>query len=114
MADEVSNLYLILHKVRGLPAFDIAERCEDMGTVEDPGPWWIIPTSGHRAHPLRSWLLSELSPELDLYSGRLSIGLQDLDSWPDHYQVTSAPKAKGILDSIVAKLSKPIGSIRRI
>lgn len=44
-------LYLIAHKVRGEPAFDVAQRCDDMGTPDDPGPWWIIPTSGHRAYP---------------------------------------------------------------
>lgn len=43
--------YLIAHKVRGLPAFDIAIRCDDMGTLSDPSPWWIIPTFGHRAYP---------------------------------------------------------------
>lgn len=47
-----SEPFLILHKVRGEPAFDIAIECEDMGTETDPGPWWIVPTSGHRAYPL--------------------------------------------------------------
>lgn len=40
------TLYLIAHKVRGEPAFDIATKME----MAD-GPWWIIPTSGHRAYP---------------------------------------------------------------
>ena len=52
--------YLILHKVRGEPAFDIATLCEDMGTESDPGPWWIVTTSGHRAHPAASWQLEDL------------------------------------------------------
>lgn len=38
--------YLIAHKVRGEPAFDIAVQME----VAE-GFWWIIPTSGHRAYP---------------------------------------------------------------
>lgn len=47
----MDNLYLIAHKVRGQPAFDIAECCEDMGTATDPGPWWIASTWGFRAYP---------------------------------------------------------------
>lgn len=41
-----SQLYLIAHKVRGEPAFDVAIQME----MAD-GLWWIIPTSGHRAYP---------------------------------------------------------------
>lgn len=84
--------HLILHKVRGEPAFDIAEQMEDGA--------WIIPTSGHRAYPLRNWLLTDLSKELDLYSGQLSIGCQDIANHPDHYKsnddlkVTTKPKSK--------------------
>lgn len=40
------TLYLIAHKVRGEPAFDVAIRMETPS-----GNWWIIPTSGHRAYP---------------------------------------------------------------
>lgn len=72
----MTTLYLIAHKVRGEPAFDIAQRMPcPLCTVEHdeiydkmvnpPGPhrigncdeceddqyWWIIPTSGHRAFP---------------------------------------------------------------
>jgi len=43
--------YLIAHKVCGKPTFDVAICCNDMGCVSDPGPWWIIPTTGHRAYP---------------------------------------------------------------
>ena len=42
----MSDLYLILHKVRGEPAFDIATRLQ---IADEEG--WIIPTSGHRAYP---------------------------------------------------------------
>lgn len=38
--------YLILHRVRGEPAFDIATKLQ-IGDEEG----WIIPTSGHRAYP---------------------------------------------------------------
>jgi hypothetical protein len=56
----VINLFLIAHKVRDEPAFDIAQhmtcpKCEgtdDHCTACDGvGHWWIIPTSGHRAFP---------------------------------------------------------------
>jgi hypothetical protein len=67
----MSDLYLICHKVRNEPAFDVAMRipcviCQ--GTLEfttgaafhdcfecdELGYWWIIPTSGHRAYPFWS------------------------------------------------------------
>lgn len=47
--------YLILHKVRGEPAFDVAEQIE----MEDE-IWWIVSTSGHRAYPAQAWLLESL------------------------------------------------------
>lgn len=46
MSDKELPLYLIAHKVRGEPAFDIATREEVEGEEH-----WIIPTSGHRAYP---------------------------------------------------------------
>jgi hypothetical protein len=63
----MTDLYLIAHKVRGEPAFDIAQhmtcpKCEDgfddygdslvqCSACDGIGHWWIIPTSGHRAFP---------------------------------------------------------------
>lgn len=53
-------LYLIAHKVRGEPAFDIAQHltCPKCNATDDHctacdgvGHWWVIPTSGHRAYP---------------------------------------------------------------
>jgi len=110
------SLYLILHKVRGEPAFDIAQMCEDMGTESDPEPWWIIPTSGHRAYPWGWWKMEELRSADGYHPPILSecntlSGLMDL---PDHYQTTSAPKAKGILSNIISALTAPKEKIRRI
>ena len=51
-----NELYLILHKVRGEPAFDIASRL-DIGSAGG----WIVPTSGHRAYPYRWWNLDDLA-----------------------------------------------------
>lgn len=56
----LDNLYLIAHKVRGEVGFDIAMRCEDMGTPSDPGPWWISQTWGWRAYPIDYWPLNQL------------------------------------------------------
>lgn len=85
----MSDLYLIAHKVRGKPAFDVATRmrcsiCDGIGGYKVPdfetgeitdyegpschecdglGYWWIIPTSGHRAYPWRWWPLANLRYE---------------------------------------------------
>jgi hypothetical protein len=53
------ELYLIAHKVRDEPAFDIAIQIE---IGEEDG--WIIPTSGHRAYP---WWWVELTNIDDQY-----------------------------------------------
>lgn len=62
--------HLILHKVRGEPAFDIAEQMEN--------GMWIIPTSGHRAYPY--WTTPLVVP----------FGLPPLPipvDHPDHYSI---------------------------
>lgn len=89
------TLYLILHKVRGEPAFDIATQLE-VG-AEEGLSWekiWIIPTSGHRAYP---WYAVALK---DLHLGTsniavTSVQVQDLDMsrYQDHY-AASEPIAK--------------------
>lgn len=76
----MSDLYLVAHRVRGEPAFDVAERmdcpmCPDPIGKEhcfecnDEGYWWIIPTSGHRAYPYWSVPLKDIDDqyELDLF-----------------------------------------------
>lgn len=45
----MTDLYLIAHKVRGEPAFDIAIMLDALD--EDGDVVWLIPTSGHRAYP---------------------------------------------------------------
>lgn len=67
--------YLIAHKVRGQPAFDIANCCEDMGTPSDPGPWWILPSTGHRAYPYWSTPLD--SPDMDFILSSLPTEVPD-------------------------------------
>ncbi len=74
-------LFLIAHKVRGEPAFDIAQHmtcpvCEGTNDhcheCDGQGHWWVIPTSGHRAWPYfdimlePQWMqiLTEMPPAL--------------------------------------------------
>jgi hypothetical protein len=116
--------YLIIHKVRGQPAFDIACRCDDMGTPSDPGPWWIIPTSGHRAYPFKHWALEDLRDISDYpHANPSSVKIQDdilAEWWPDHYQVTE-PNATPVGDLLATGralletigLLKPKAPIRR-
>ena len=99
----MTELYLIAHKVRGQPAFDIAERCDDMDSEGDPGPWWSIPTSGHRAHPF--WACQVLQSRNEAIAGNpitnthpwvlleneLAVPLLP-DPWPDHYPTAAEPR----------------------
>lgn len=82
--------YLILHKVRGEPAFDIAEKLD----VEGDEEIWIIPTSGHRAYPYKCWALSELEGDVGQYYFEHVVHELPAD-WPDHYQ-TKALKEPSI------------------
>lgn len=72
------TLYLIAHKVRGQPAFDVAiqmecPHCHGVGEpdgVDYEGPacdecsyqgyWWILPSTGHRAYPYMYKALDDL------------------------------------------------------
>lgn len=103
-------MYLIAHKVRGEPAFDVAIQmgcpiCEPMRQGLDEGPlgcnecdgegyWWIIPTSGHRAYPY--WHYGPFGPEPTAEGPYLSIDLcvpfpPMPDPWPDHYASEAEP-----------------------
>jgi hypothetical protein len=94
-----SEPYLILHKVRGAPAFDIAIQmfveCES-----DPGPWWIIPTSGHRAYPAMEWPLRDLlwspttyDPPISVLAVAESCGIDYLrDHYEDFHDHSVSPK----------------------
>jgi hypothetical protein len=73
------ELYLILHKVRGEPAFDIAQKIM-IGDEEG----WIIPTSGHRAYPHQIWKLLNLRNHV--FGEVREIAICDIpNDWPDHY-----------------------------
>ena len=94
----MTELYLIAHKVRGEPAFDIAT-CEEV-EGED---MWIIPTSGHRAHPYHhpeagyaAVPLSELEdrPTGWLVTGEWIEWIKKVmtDEVPDHYPTAAEPR----------------------
>jgi hypothetical protein len=100
-----ADLFLIAHKVRGEPAFDVATRMEcpecPEGTDEgfciecdNTGWWWIIPTSGHRAYP---WWSTSLGCQLQDDETVTLVRTLDLvppmpSALPDHYAHRAAPK----------------------
>lgn len=102
-------LFLIAHKVRNAPAFDIAIQME----MEDE-IWWIIPTSGHRAYPYWSCAVDEL----DFLNGKHPdeyLGVMPTD-WPDHYTSRTPAESKSIGGDLLAKLglgSRPQPKIQR-
>jgi hypothetical protein len=87
--------YLILHKVRGEPAFDIADKLQ-IGDEEG----WIIPTSGHRAYPFMEWPLEAFGQP---FIGNIPTVPVD---WPDHYQVDagSTPKPNFNIMTIISPM----------
>lgn len=122
------TLYLIAHKVRGEPAFDIARKaCPGAPCQPNCGlwdgevcraeveEWWEIPTSGHRAYPYK-WqpvetLLTEGSP-VDFESW-----LTLPDDWPDHYSCNDRdhkplPEGRSVRD-ILGNLFAPRPTIKR-
>lgn len=94
----MTELYLIAHKVRGEPAFDIAERLQ---IGEELG--WIIPTSGWRAYPYWWKPLSEamfgLDPVNVSYEGWSWDSIDDANDPPeglrDHFAANAAPEPSG-------------------
>lgn len=94
--------YLILHKVRGEPAFDVATKIQ-IGDEEG----WIIPTSGHRAYP---WWTAELSSVLEdahssMTNGFLAHKIATLPTdWPDHYEPNARPIEKVNVMALVSGL----------
>lgn len=86
-------LFLIAHKVRGQLAFDVALQLTfddgtPFGTPSDPGPWWLVPTSGHRAWPLSAVALDAPGIRQALEMNGMLDG--DLASVRDHYGAEQA------------------------
>lgn len=91
--------YLILHKVRGEPSFDCAEKMEVNGET-----WWIT-NSGHRAYPITAH-------NLDFIVEKCEMGVANIPKdWPDHFEVRGE-KVQPKID-IGQMLSKLLPPIRR-
>lgn len=98
----MSQPYLILHKVRGAPAFDIAVRAE----FEDGEEYWVVSSSGHRAYPTKWWELEYLADGSD-YPHAIPYEYLDRpfpEGWPDHYSPREAPAV--IATSALSLLSR--------
>lgn len=76
------DLYLIAHRVRGAPAFDIAIILDQID--EDNEVMWIIPTSGHRAYPYWWYQLDRVFNVMFLIDKPPTSIPTDL---PDHYHL---------------------------
>lgn len=114
-------MYLILHKVREAPAFDIAEKlqcpeCSDgCDECDHRGYWWICSTSGHRAHPYKWWDMADMVYDPESLSS-ITAGLEPPPpSWPDHYRVNKAPDfdAKAFIKQLLKDKPKPQSDFKR-
>lgn len=127
----MSEPYLILHKVRGQPAFDIARRMpcphperkdhSDCPFECQDGVWWLIPTSGARAYPYQWFEVIRLH---FADNNKQILPLDELaqllpEHWPDHYACNDRPlketyevkaKAVGLLQSLglVTKIERRV------
>lgn len=103
---DVPPRYLILHKVRGKPAFDVAFQ---MRFGEEDG--WLIPTSGHRAYPV--WAIG-----IETLQGHpgWTCPIDDdwVASWRDHYSITATPKVELTLESLGIKVDHITINRRRL
>lgn len=116
--------YLIAHKVRGEPAFDIAIQmpcplCSDPPHLfctecDDQHYWWIIPTSGHRAYPFWHQPLIVKYDEDNYHEPDWEDWGPMPDNIPDHYNVRAEAitKLTGLLDKLGLKKSRPPLTLR--
>lgn len=119
----MTNLFLIAHRVRGEPTFDIAICCTEedgWGTYSDPAPWWLMPTTGWRVYPYWSievshliggpndWTIDKLVPPMPL-------GTPDIFEVNSQFDPTTPMEdridAAGLL--LALGLLKPKPTIRR-
>jgi len=74
--------------------------------MTDDEPWWIIPTSGHRAYPIQWTPMQSLGIAM----------VEDHPKWdslPDHYSVTRDKTT--MLDKLRAAIKfKPLVPLRRL
>lgn len=110
MVDEISEPFLVLHKVRGEPAFDIATKLM-IGDEEG----WIIPTSGHRAYPYWQISFQDMNEMECARDGGMFDRLPPMPpNWPDHYATKSSPPPSlssfitAIIDKVIPKIDRRI------
>lgn len=129
----MSDLFLIAHKVRSAPAFDIATRlpcplcqayesvtgawCEperqqaDCDECDQLGFWWIISTSGHRAYPWHYWPWDELACDSRICTYEFDPIPIQFGQMPeglvDHYIATAEPHPAG--DPSAPSLAERLG-----
>jgi hypothetical protein len=119
-----ADLFLIAHKVRGEPAFDIAQHmtCPKCDATDDHctacdgvGHWWIIPTSGHRAFPYHYWPWDELAADSRVNSCVFDPVPIEAPPIPpdlrDHY--TSEREAAIDLVKVLGLIHAPLAPIKR-
>jgi len=96
--------YLILHEVDGQPAFDIASKLETEEEI------WIIPTSGHRAYPYRTWNLDDLMDTWHHnYPSMMNIEIPA--EWPEHYRNERHTKLEPDLSDVLASLMAQVPKV---
>lgn len=102
--------YLILHKVRGAPTFDIAIQIQ-IGDEEG----WIIPTSGHRAYPYWSMKVDDLyvdALDIERFQSIGSIIPRMPDDYePDHYSCNSKPTQR---PTLFTGLLEQLGMVKKV
>lgn len=110
----MSDFYLIAHKVRREPAFDVAVKMEcpicrnvyECAECDNEGFWWIIPTSGHRAFPFYH---GELPEDFVCSVPEMPEGL------PDHYPEVAAPSRPKIdISALLAKTTSQAPFKKRV
>lgn len=121
MSDEP---FLIAHRVRNEPSFDIAIKqtcgiCEGHGDgcdeCDGEGYWWICSTSGHRAYPYWHDSLSSFArQDMDGSCNKLDFIPSMPDNCPDHYPSSASPKSSPSAGrSLLSLLGLGKASIRR-
>jgi hypothetical protein len=92
----MEELFLVLHKVKGKPAIDVAQRC----LLSCGRELWWVPTSGHRVWPLR-WL--PLDPALSRSAE--AIEGEEWARLPDHY--AHLAQRKSLVARLLARVRRP-------
>lgn len=88
--------YLIAHKCRGELSIDVAVQLEGVGTDSDPGPWWILKTTGSRAYPFWAMTLDGVyvfNKTTQGFEPFMNAVPEVPDGHPDHFAVNDRPFA---------------------